>query len=209
MSGELVIKETGEIRERGSYGPEQIELLKNTIGKQANMTDDELRLFLHVCQRSGLDPFAKQIYPIRRKQGDSFVVTHQVAIDGYRAVAERSGNYAPGKEASFVYDKENKLVSATAYINKKVGDRWFEVASTAHLEEYIPKTWDSKAAVWKISNALWEKMPHVMLAKCAESAVLRKAFPNELSGTYTNEEMEQAPSMKPAVSMPKAIEPKA
>lgn len=191
------------------FTKDHVALLKNTIGKQANMSDDELKLFLHVCQRSGLDPFAKQIYPIRRKQGDSYVVTHQVSIDGYRAIAERSGAYAPGKEPTFTYDKDAKLVSATSYINKKVGDRWFEVAATAHYDEYIPRMWDSKEAKWKVVNALWEKMPHVMLAKCAESAVLRKAFPNELGGTYTPEEMEQSGlAPKPAIVMPKAVETK-
>jgi len=74
---------------------------------------------------------------------------------------------------------------------KRVGDTWFEVSATAHMEEYINP-----------NNQLWKKLPKAMLSKCAESLALRKSFPNETSGLYTTEEMLQA-EKAPAVMMPK------
>ena len=156
---------------------EKIDLLKRTICKGA--TDDELELFLHQCKRCGLDPFSNQIYSIKR--GNSRTI--QTGIDGFRLVADRTGNYSPGKETVFTYDKENNIISATAYVNKRNNDgTWHEVSSTAYMDEFKPK----------YESNFWKNMPRVMLAKCAEAQALRKAFPSDLSGIYTKEEMDQA-----------------
>lgn len=154
---------------------DQIELLKRTVAKKC--TNDELQLFLHVCKRTGLDPFAKQIYAIKR--GDT--MTFQTSIDGFRLIADRTGCYAPGQRATYTYDDNGKLASAISYIKKKTPDgTWHEVSNEAHFDEYNP------------SQGLWNKMPKIMLAKCAEALALRKAFPADLSGVYAKEEMDQA-----------------
>lgn len=158
------------------FNADQIALIKNYLCKGIN--DDELKLFQAVCKKTGLDPFMKQIYAVKRKDQ----MTIQTSIDGYRLIAERTGRYCPGRETSYVYDGD-KLIYATSYVKKQTADgTWHEVAASAYLDEYKPA----------YTNQFWESKKHIMLAKCAESLALRKAFPNELSGLYSDDEMHQS-----------------
>jgi phage recombination protein Bet len=173
MSNELQLSEQG-------FSPEKIELMKKTLCK--GCTDEEFQLFLHACMRSGLDPFMKQIYAIKR--GNQLTI--QTAIDGFRLIADRTGNYSPGRECTYVYDEKGAVLEATAYIKKRTSDGvWHEVSASAHFTEYA-QVFNGKL------SGLWASKPRIMLAKCAESLALRKAFPADLSGLYTSDEMNQA-----------------
>ncbi len=162
------------------FNEDKVKLLKSTVCKDA--TDNELELFLHVCNKTGLDPFRNQIYAIKRGSK----MTIQTGIDGFRLIAERSGKYSPGKESSFSYDEQGKLQSATAFIKKQTSDgTWHDISATAYWKEYVQE-FNGKP------SQFWSKMPHTMLSKVAEALALRKAFPADFSGLYTAEEMAQA-----------------
>lgn len=170
-----------------------------------NATPSELALFFHQAQRTGLDPFSKQIYMIARrtyKNGEwETKQTIQVGIDGLRLVARRAANRM-GQALSIgsaVWMCENgqwyeawprKLgVPVAAKIRVTVGQGVFDaVANTA---EYMPTRLDKSSGKMKPTGQ-WGKMPALMIAKCAEALALRKAFPMDLSGLYTFEEMDQA-----------------
>lgn len=163
-----------------SLDEEKVALLKNTICK--TISQDDFSVFLHICKRTGLDPFSRQIYAIPR--GNQMTI--QTSIDGYRLIAERTGKYAPGREATYEVDPEGKLISATSFVKKMTADgSWHEVGATAYWSEYC-QSFGGKP------SQFWSKMPRLMLAKCAESLALRRAFPSELSGIYTEDEMKQA-----------------
>lgn len=174
----------------------QLEIVKRTIAPDLN--EDELMIFAHICHRVRLDPFAKQIYAIKRR--DNMCI--QTGIDGFRLVAERSGKYAPGNDTEFIYDDKNRLLGAKVYVKKLTADgTWHNISATAFLSEY------------NANQGLWRKMPHVMIEKCAEARALRRAFPADLSGLYSDDEMEQADAKpqpfpeslpKPTISAEKA-----
>ena len=171
----------------GDWSPDQVKLLKDTICRGS--TDSEFMLFSHACKKTGLDPFMKQIHAVKRWDSNlkREAMSIQTGIDGYRLIADRSGRFAPGREPTFVYGKDGQLISATAYVKKQTQDgTWHEVSATAFYSEYVQTTKEGNP------TSFWKKMPHGQLAKCAEALALRKAFPAELSGIYTAEEMQQA-----------------
>lgn len=170
----------------------KLELWSRTYMKGAN--SDEISLFANVCKRTGLSPEMKQIYAVSRfdSKAGREVFSFQTSIDGFRLIAERTGRYAPGQQATYEYNDNKEIISATAYVKKMTDDgTWHEVAATAFYDEYVQEFKD-KATGKYVPTQFWQRMPHVMLAKCAESLALRKAFPAELSGLYTQEEMAQA-----------------
>lgn len=177
------------VTQRGlNLTPAQVELVKRTVAKDA--TDDELGLFLYQAKRTGLDPLTRQIHFVKR----GGQATIQTGIDGFRVVAERSGSYAGQDKPEYQYSKTaNRLQNGKAYpavaiitvyrFNPKTGERYPAGVGEARWSEYLPTG---------NQGFMWQKMPHTMLSKCAEAVALRKAFPQDLSGIYTFEEMQQA-----------------
>jgi phage recombination protein Bet len=167
------------------------------IGVGEQVTAQELALFLHECQRTGLDPFTRQIYLIGRydKKAGREVYRSQTAIDGFRLVAHRAARrdgvtlaYAdtlwcgPDGVWRDAWLWERPPLAAKVAVQR--GGEPFPAVAT--LGEY--------AARYPSGDLypMWARMPATMIAKCAEALALRKAFPHDLAGIYTAEEMGQA-----------------
>jgi phage recombination protein Bet len=162
------------------WTPEQTQLISTTIAP--GCSNDELRLFAYACQRTGLDPFSKQIYAIKR----GGKMTIQAGIDGLRSIAERTGQL-DGSISEWCGDDG-------VWTDVWLGNKPPAAAKTTIWRKGAghPFTGVARFQDYNAGQGLWTKMGATMIAKCSEALALRKAFPADLSGVYSTDEMDQA-----------------
>jgi len=187
-----------------------LDLIKTQImgvdAKGQPRPDDDMLLFLYVAKRTGLDPLTKQIFAIYRwntRMGRE-VMTIQSSIDGMRLVAQRTKQYAGQDDVVYLpVDESTKYpTKASVSVYKVIEGQRVAFTASARWSEYVQV---DKAG---LPTSMWSHMPYLMLGKCAEALALRKAFPNELSGIYTDEEMAQASNPLAGLTAPAKFDKK-
>lgn len=182
MSTDVVVRQFSE---------SEIQTIKAAIAP--NLNPEELQLFMATCKRTGLDPFSRQIYSTvsewKDKRGNhQRKINIQATVDGFRVIAERSGKYAgqvgplwcgnDGEWRDVWLMKDPPRASKVGILRQDFKEPiWAVAIYESYKQDYSP---------------VWNKMPEQMLAKCAESLALRKAFPNDLAGLYSDSEMAQS-----------------
>jgi phage recombination protein Bet len=162
----------------------QIDAVRNQLA--TGLTDAELDLFVSIANRSGLDPFGRQIWAYKR--GDKLVI--QASIDGLRLIALRTGLYGgqlpvkwcgPDRIWQEVWlEKEPPAAAMVAVIRK---DYPTPTTAVAVFDSYAAR--DRNGHLMNV----WASAPDVMIAKCGEALALRKAFPAETAGLYVSGEI--------------------
>ena len=195
MTTEIATHTTGSslvITNEQSFWNTRQEAALRQLGLQEAAPAD-LAVFFHQAQRTGLDPFSRQIYMIGRWSKNGTKYTIQTGIEGFLVLAERSGRYRGhtkyewcGQDGVWVdvWLKATKPAAARVSVYKDGYDE--PISAVALLDEYMPTMKDGSPM------GLWGKMAPRMLAKCALALGLREGFPQDLSGLYSTEEMAQA-----------------
>jgi hypothetical protein len=170
---------------------DQIALIKKTVASGA--TDAELELYLHDCKRHGVHPLDKLLHFTKR--GGRYVPV--TSIDLFRSRAGDSGEHAGTDDAVYTGDPGKAGFAATVTVWRVVRGIRSPFTATARWSEYYP----GEGGV----GAMWRKMPHTLLAKCAEALALRKGFPAILAGLYAREELDQAGEPEASAEQPKPV----
>ena len=209
-----------------NFDAARLELLRNTIAKGTN--DEQFALFVEVARRTGLDPFAKQIYAVMRKTraqvngqwDDVPEMTIQTGIDGYRLICQRAGNYA-GMDGPFWcgadgdwrdtwFDDEPPKAAKVGVRASGDSDWTYHVAMYREYVQMVGKDADRRP------SSMWTSMPANQLAKCAEAGARRKRWAVDLANVYVDAEAGTAKYVTAAAaeqqieyehSGPKAIKP--
>jgi phage recombination protein Bet len=194
MGNELAVQKENRLAAPApEFSNDQIRLLGETVAKGCDQ--NELAFFLHVAKLKRLDPFTGQIHVVKR--WDSALgkekMTVQTGVDGYRVIAARTNDLAGIDDPEYDTESEEhpNVAKVTVYRYGRNDER-IPYRATARWTEYAQTKKDGSL------GPMWKKLPYLMLGKCAEALALRKAFPDELSGMYTNEEMDQAENEAPA-----------
>lgn len=183
----------------------QLDLMRRTVAKDCNAA--EFDLFIHTCKAVRLDPLRRQIYAFVFSKDDpkKRQMTIVTSIGGYRSIAERTGSYRPGRTETF-FDAALKdpatnpqgISHATATVFKYIHGEWHAIEESAYWTEFAPikEIWENREPTGKFQldrkKEGWTRMPRVMIEKCAEAKALRRGWPDDFDGLYSEDEMAQA-----------------
>lgn len=164
-----------------------------------NAQPAEIEHLIAKCRELGLDPTSDQTYLLITDPDDPDKrrARFMLGINGFRTVADRTGNYRGDGEEP-VIERDRALVSAwnpkgivkiTAKVHVYSHGGWHAVSGTAYWDEYAPITPGPQGG--SLASA-WAAKPVILLSSVAEALAFRKAFPSQFSTVYAPPEFDAA-----------------
>lgn len=170
------------------------------VGSDTKINMQEFKLFTELCKVRKLNPFLKEAYLIKYKQGQPASIV--VGKDAILKRALLNPNYNGMSSGIIVMDENGdektrkgtfklpseKLVGGWAEVFRK--DWEYPSYCSVTLEETVQKKYDGTP------NANWSKQPATMIEKVAKVRALREAFVEDLAGMYDVDEIDQSEDKK-------------
>lgn len=186
-----------------SFGSDERQMIRDSFMPGAS--EGEAKAMIAVAEHMRLDPFKRQIHFVKRWNSElkREVWAFQTSIDGFRSMAEDTGEFCGTDEPEFTFEDcvnpatgeptGKKELVARVRVHRKDFDKPF--VGVARYSEFVQLTREGHP------NSMWARAPRNMLAKCAEAQAFRKAFPQDLAGVYSDDEMREERDVTPARSV--------
>jgi phage recombination protein Bet len=176
-----------------SYGIDKATWLALSNSIYPGAAPESIIMVHQYCKARNLDPLKKPAHIVPMPVTDAKTgntVWRDVVMPGiseHRITAMRTGKYA-GMDQPVVGDEiEFKGVKAPEFMTVTVYRMIDGVrVPFPHTEYFVESVQTKKNGE---INAMWTRRPRGQLLKCVEAGALRKAFPEELGGEITAEEM--------------------
>lgn len=189
MSNNLMVKPV-EFEVNG----EKVTLTGNTVKNylvrgNADVSDQELVMFINLCKFQKLNPFLNEAYLIKFGNQPAQII---VSKEAFMKRAENHPKY-DGFEAGIIVERDGQLVEIEGAIKlekDKLLGGWCKVYRSDRKREIVSKI---SLDEFSKSQATWKQMPLNMIRKTAIVNGLREAFPESLNALYTEEEAQTKP----------------
>lgn len=176
--------------------------VRNVISNDPNVTDKEVRLFVELCKAQRLNPFTKEAY--LTKYGNN-PATMLVGKDVHVKRAARNPRFR-GFEAGITVVANGKIVRREGSMVLR-GEQLIGGWCRVHVDGYATPVYDEVSLDEYAGrkrdgsfNSQWASKGGTMIRKVALVHALREAFPEDLEGMYSAEEMDgsEARPVQPA-----------
>lgn len=143
------------------------------VNGQGNVTDQEIMMFLKLCEYQKLNPFLREVYLIKYGTEAATMVTGK---ETFLKRANRNPDYR-GHKVGISAD------GATAWAEVYKKDYEIPIRCEVDYAEYVGRKRDGTI------TRMWMEKPRTMLKKIALVQALREAFPEDFGGLYSQEEI--------------------
>ena len=189
MPNELTVYKTdhGEV----TLSPDIVK--KYLVPSGTNVSDQEVQLFLKLCQYQGLNPFLREVYLIKYGTQPANMVTGK---EVFTKRAQANPNYAGIEAGITVMTNKGDLVRREGSM-KLPGEVLIGGWAKVHIKGHDVSSFDEVSLEeYTGTGPLWKSKPATMIRKVAIVHALREAFPEQFEGLYSQEEISHIDSSK-------------
>lgn len=191
-------------------GAEDVRRLCGKNGQ--HLTDGEIDLFIKTAKYRRLNPYLNELYILKNapfvndrgetkepapaqiiisRQAVMMIAEEHPAYDGLQhgIVVLNSDGKVEDREGCILLQGET-LIGGWAKVYRK--DRKIPFLCRIDLKEFSKQRNDNTPYSKKEKDGTWDKMTKTMIDKCAVVTTLRSAFPQQLGGLYTQDEVDNS-----------------